>query len=438
MQKKYRIGLDLGTSSVKGVLCENGSYEPFAVAKAPFIYDRDGSGRVEIAGENYLEAVYSAIRQLTASLPENGEILSLCAASASGNVMLLGGDFEPLTPIISWLDTRTKGETDLVLGENFDTAAYYEKTGWGLIKNQFPLACLSRLRVREPDLLKKAAYVTMSTEYLLKNLTGEWGISTSAGTPFYLIDQRSGRYCEEVLAKLGIKEEQLPPVVKNGSVIGKVTKEAAGKTGLPEGTPVLAGTFDHPGAARGSGVTKKGEMLLSCGTSWVGFFPLESREKGIENKMLLDPFLSENGGPWAGMVSLAGVASSIDSYIDKYISSGDDKFTLFEEYAQKSEPSSLRLSFTKDDEKLISELDKPQIARAIMQSVALELKKDFDRLRKGGIDAMSAVMVGGPTGCPYWKNVIEEVTGIKVRIGNGAYAGAIGAANIEKADDRNV
>ena len=432
MKQPYVIGLDIGTSSIKGALVDASGKRPPVTFRVPFRYETDETGKVEISAESYLNCAYTALRSLFSSLPENGTLAGICAGSASGNALFLDSDHRAMTPIFNWQDTQTKAEeSDAVLGADFDLDAYYRSTGWGYDKRTFPLAVLCRYAVRNPAILREAGYFCMSTEYLYYNLTGSWGISTSAGTPFYLIDQKTASYRNDILERFGLLLEQLPPVVPIGSVIGIVTEEASSLCGIPAGVPVIAGAFDHPSAARGVGVLKPGQMLLSCGTSWVGFYPIAERELVEQNHMLIDPFLSEKGGPWAGMVSLASVSARIEEYIRSSVANEGNIYKQFESYAKQSKRGAggLKITFSEEDDlNYIRSFGKPEIARAIMEGVVGKLALDFERLSRGGVSASDAVMVGGPTECPFWTTVIEELTGIRVGIRNGAYAGAIGSS----------
>ena len=191
------------------------------------------------------------------------------------------------------------------------------------------------------------------------------------------------------------------------------------------------GSFDHPSAARGAGVFNEGEMLLSCGTSWVGFFPINDRDKAVSAKVLIDPFLSEKGGAWGTMVSVASVSARIEMYIKRYIDHSEKRFDILTELAQKSAlgANGLRiyLNDEPDDEK-IKAFSKEDIARAIMEGAVILLKEKLDTLKKIGISPKSAVMVGGPSKNPVYLKIIEEICGIKVRIIHGVNAGAVGAA----------
>lgn len=428
---KFIIGLDIGTSSVKGILAdENGKI--IDTARYAFEYDTDENGKIEIPADRYLDTCCSALRQLCESLPAGGELCSISAASASGNVMILDQNYNPLTPIVNWQDTRTGDEVGQVLGTDFDYDAYFRSTGWAFSGRTFPLATLCRLKKDSPELFKKGNKVAMSTEYLYYMLTGSWGLSTSAGTPFYLIDQVSGEYRKDILDILGLDCSQLPPIVHTGSTVGRVTAQGSAASGIPEGVKIAAGTFDHPSAARGTGILETGQMLLSCGTSWVGFYPVSSRECAVENHMLIDPFLSENGGPWAGMVSLASVSTEIKKYITEYVSDEGNVYKNFEAYSAQSERGAggLTINFENDDPDYIRSFPKKHIARAIMEGVVNKLNSDFTRLAQGGIRATGAVMVGGPTECPLWTQVIEYITGMPVIIRHGAFAGSVGAAMV--------
>lgn len=423
----YLIGLDIGTSSVKGVLLATDGNVRFA-GKESFVYTYPCEKGVEISAEAYLQTCCRLLRRLTAELPTEGTLRGVCAAAASGNLLLLDKDGKPSTPIYNWQDHRVSDECTAVLGADFDREAYYRKIGWGFLPHSFPLAMLCWLKVHKPELLAEAGKVCMSTEYLFHSLTGNWGISNSAGTPFYLIDQRQDAYIPEVLNALGIKEDQLPPVSTAGELLGYVTPEGTALSGLPTGTAVYLGTFDHPSAARAAGILHQGQLLLSCGTSWVCFYPLRERSAAIDAHMLVDPFLSDFGGCWAGMASLSSISVRIERYIRRYIADTGNIFDVFAEEAAKSAPGAggLVLDLYSDTE--ITGYPKCHIARAVMEAVVRLLQDQLAQMESHGIAVKEAVMVGGPSECPLWGQVIEEMTGLRVLPGKGAYTGAEGAA----------
>ncbi|MBR2972646.1 MAG: hypothetical protein IKC41_00405 [Clostridia bacterium] len=421
------IGLDIGTSSVKGILMtEDGTVKK--TARGGFDYTKLENGGIEIAADDFIDVCFSTIRELAQAA--DGEVAGICAASASGNLVILDKKNKPVTPIFNWQDTRVTTEARDILGD-MDLDAFYNKVGWPFDYKTFPLALACYVKKHEPEKIKNCGKVCMSTEYLYYKLTGKWGISTSAGTPFYFIDQITGKYIPEVLEKLGINETQVPPVMPCGSILGTVTEKAAADCGLSEAVQVVLGSFDHPSAARGAGIMNEGEMLLSCGTSWVGFFPVKQREKLVKAKTLIDPFLSEKGGCWAGMVSVPSVSEQIWTYVSKYIDDGKDAYKKLSEYAKKSTAGANGLVIcptkTPCDEEILK-YPKEDIARAIMEGTVNLLKDKLNALSVVGIKTEKAIMVGGPSEDLMWISLISEICKIKAEPAFGVATGAVGAA----------
>lgn len=426
---KYLIGLDIGTSSVKGVLMTPEG-DTVHTAKEVFVYRRLENGGVEIDAKDYLTACLQAIRTL-AQAAEGGRIEGICASSASGNVLLLDPQGEPMTPIINWQDKRVTGEAREVLGR-MDDGAFYRLVGWPFSYETFPLAQLCYIKKHSPALLRNCGKVCMSTEYLYYVLTGKWGISSSAGTPFYLLDQQKGSYIESLLRILGIGEDKLPPVMPCGHILGTVQEEMEALCGIPAGTPVILGSFDHPSAARGVGVLREGQMLLSCGTSWVAFFPIADRDKGADAGLLIDPFLAPKGC-YGVMWSVSSLSERIALYVNRYIDDSPDAFQKLSALARQSVPGAnglcIDLQADADDAKILA-FPKEDIARAIMEGTVRLLQAGLSSLAAKGICASEAIMVGGPSEDPYWTCLIEELCHITVKVRRGAFAGAVGAALI--------
>jgi len=425
----HLIGMDMGTSSVKAILMtEDGKV--IKVARGAFDYTKLENGGVEISAEDYAKVCIDVIKELADAA--GGDVKAVCASSASGNLLVLDKENKPLTGIINWQDKRVGDEAKEVFSY-LDTDEFYKQIGWPFGFKAFPLAQMAYIKKTEPEIIEKAGKVCMSTEYLYFLLTGKWGISTSAATPFFFIDQQKGEYISHLMETLGVTEDMFPPVMNAAQTLGGIKGEMAASTGLKEGTPVVLGTFDHPSAARGVGVLKEGQVLLSCGTSWVGFFPIESREKIADAKMLIDPFLSPNGGCWAGMTSVASISERIWLYVSTFIDDGKEAFSKLSSLAKKAEKGAGGLKINPKDEpdkEEILKFSKENIARAIMEGTVNLLKERLDMLKEKGISATEGIMVGGPSEDSYWIELIEDMTGIKLSVIHGQYAGAVGAATM--------
>ncbi|GGD53123.1 xylulokinase [Paenibacillus nasutitermitis] len=423
----YLIGLDIGTSAVKGVLM---STDGLIVSKErkETEYQSFAGGWIQFDVDQLYRITVDVIRRLTTVLPEGASVAALSIASASGNTVLVDDRGEPMIPAFSWMDTRATNEMQTVFG-TLKADDVHELTGWPLL-NMFPLAHLSWLKCHRPEFLDHSSKICMSTEYINFKLTGKWGIDNSTATTFYLLDQEKGEWHQPFLQQLGITGEKLPPIHAPGTVLGTITSNAALKTGLPPGTPVVLGSFDHPCAARGSGVLDEGQLLISCGTSWVGFSPVKERQKALRQKMLVDPFLHP-AGAWGSMFSLPAISASVDKYIGTYISAGPDRYLAFDKLAGSALPGAGGLIINPMQEPGNASLAgyaKADIARALMEGTVYLFNMQLEKLEHAGIPFSSVAMVGGPSESSNWPQIVSDVLGMEVSAINGASAGSVGAA----------
>jgi len=419
----YLIGLDLGTTAIKGVII-TADGDVLTTATDGYNYEVKKNQKL-LDPKDFLDSCYSVIRRLTDRVGRDGRVLAICSCCASGNLILLDEKSQPVTPIIGWQTAVDKEDIAAFLTEDEKKKLYYT-VGWPLNVG-FPAAYLMAIKRRCPERLSRAKTVAMSAEYLNFNLTGKWGISHSMGTPFFLMDQEKGVYNTPLLEKLGIDEEKLPPIFKKGTVLGNIKAEIAEELGLSSETRVVLGSFDHPSGAMGAGVFEEGEMLLSCGTSWVEFFPVPSREFAISTKGLVDRFMLD-GAPYCVMKSITSVSEKIDALRHHYL--GDISHKEFDELAKGAPLGSngLRFYFTDKDFSIEERFSKGDIARAIIEAAAFILKDNLEQLEKCGLRAEKITMIGGISNSADCVKIISEVLERPVRVANGQAAGAIGAA----------
>jgi xylulokinase len=419
----YLIGLDLGTSAIKGVLVD-GRGRVIADAGAATAYAHPHPGWVEADADAHYRRVCAVLRTLAAAAP--GPVVALAMAAASGNTLLTDDAGAPLTPIINWMDGRA-AEAPLPALAGLTVAEVTRITGWPCVTS-FPLGHLAWLREHRADLYRAAGHYAMDTDWLLYQLTGQWRMDHSTATTFHLQEQTRGAYYAPFLARLGIPEAKLSPLVAPGAPVGPLTPAAATDTGLPPHTLVVAGCFDHPAAARAMGVLAPGALLLSCGTSWVGFTPGMDRQALLDAGLLCDPFLSAQGGPWGGLFSVPAIGPTIDWYLDHLIAPGEtDRLGVFNALAAAAPPGAGGLSIDLREPPHPLAADRALISRAVMEGAARLLHEKLQALEAQGFHFTQAVMVGGPAASPIWPAIVAELTGLAVTVGDRA-AGARGAA----------
>lgn len=417
---EYFIGLDIGTSAVKGaLLSEDGRL--ITVTDKKFEYEDEGTFRL-LDPEDFCKRCFDVIRDL--SDKADGRIAAVCFCHASGNPLFLDADMKPLTRIIGWQSVIDQSDIDAVYTKE-EQDAFYRVVGWGFF-NGMPAADLAYIKVHKPEILEKTKFFTMSGEYLNYKMTGKWGISHSMGTPSYLMDQEKGVYNTAVLEKFGLSEDMLPPIYEKGTVLGTVLPGIADRLGLSTDTAVVLGSFDHPSGALGAGVLRPGQLLLSCGTSWVELFPDESREHALSTGGLVDRF-ALNGPKWCVMSSLESISDKIDERRNHFFGSVPHKY--FDGLAGEAKPGSngLIIDFTDGDYKRAEGYDKRDIARAILEGAAKLLQNNLKDLEKCGLYAESITAIGGITNSKIATEIISNALQREIKVVNGQSAGAVGS-----------
>lgn len=419
------IGLDLGTSAIKGVLFdETGKILAEAGAETRHLHSHPGW--VEVSPESHYENVCQILRALAAAAP--GDVTALAMAAASGNTLLTDEAGVPLTPIISWMDARAQQDSPAALA-GLTAAAVARIVGWPCV-DCLPLAHLAWLREKQPRLYAEAGHVGMDTDWLLHRLTGRWIMDVSTATTFHLVDQCAGAHHAPFLSRLGLRREQLSPLAPVGVAVGPLTASAQRDTGLSARTIVVTGSFDHPAAARAVGVLAPGQLMLSCGTSWVGFVPCQERAAVLEAQLLCDPFLAPRGGPWGGMFSVPQIGTTIQWYVNHVIAPGErDPIRIFNEAAAEASAGAGGVAIDLSAAPRPVAGSRANISRAVMEGAARLLNVKILALKQRGFAYARAVMVGGPAASPVWPGIVSEVTGLTISVG-GRSAGARGAALI--------
>jgi len=383
------IGLDLGTSAIKGVCWDAASGIRRTVNEAVAL-DYPAPAHVEIDPLRYEAQVIRILRYLAEA--SDGPVGGMAFAAASGNTLLCDTEGTPRTPIISWLDKRL---TDWMPPAEWSIRA---TCGWPAIRT-FPLMHLEDFRRTAPELLRTSV-VSMNNCWLTWRLCGTHALDYSNATPFYLVDQTSRRYAS-YLDYYGLTVNQMPALVNPGTLIGTLRPElCAGQ--LTSSTKVVGGSFDHPAAARSAGIDEPGVLLLSCGTSWVGFYAARQR-CDIPEKDLCDCYESATGGCWGGMFSVAEIGRELAAFVLAHYGDAPDNYRQFNEDALKAGTES----------------------RAVLLRIIDRFREKF--VCHPGMTRL--VLCGGPSEGKAVPQLLESILGLPVTVSPyRSYAGAVGAA----------
>lgn len=255
------IALDLGTSSARAFRYDAAARR-LGGTKVPYAWTVTADGGVEVAAETLLEATAAA---LDGVLAEAEEPIAVGWSALWHTLLGVGGDGAPVTPVYAWSDTRS-GADAAVLRAELDGAAVHARTGAELHPSYLP-ARLRWLRRTAPERFAAARWWMSAAEYLGWRLFGERRVSLSIASATGLLDQRTCRWDDEILAAVGLDAARLSPLVDLAEPYCGLVPDFAGRWPLLARVPWLPAAGDGACANLGSGCATRDRAALSMGSS---------------------------------------------------------------------------------------------------------------------------------------------------------------------------
>jgi D-xylulose kinase len=192
------------------------------------------------------------------------QVVGISVTNQRETVVPLDKDGNALRNAIVWQDRRTIPQCDWIR-KQVSPAQVYSITGL-TIDPYFSAPKMLWIREKERNVFDATDKFLLVHDYLLYRLSGRFITDYSNASRTLLLDLRSAKWSDTMLARLGIPLEKLPTPVESGSQVGDLTEKAARETGLRAGTPVIAGGGDQQCAALGVGVVREGMIKSTTGT----------------------------------------------------------------------------------------------------------------------------------------------------------------------------
>ncbi|GGJ38888.1 sugar kinase [Streptomyces brasiliensis] len=439
MLRNAVIGVDIGTSSSKGVLVGlDGSLIRSAVRE--HTPARPGPGRFEMDASVWWREFTELTRELTAA----GDtcVVAVGVSGMGPCVLLTDEDDTPLRPAVLYgVDTRSVRQIERIearlgadeiirrCGSALTTQAAGPKIAW--------------IADEEPELYARARRLYMPSSWLVGKLTGTYVLdhhSASQCTPLY--DTLAGEWYAPWAAEVapGI---DLPPLRWSGEAAGTLTAEAARETGLPAGIPVTTGTIDAWAEALSVGAQHTGDLMLMYGTTMFLIHTVP--------KPLTSPSLWGTVGALPGTRNLAGgmaTSGAVTNWL-RDLFDGTDHAELTR-LAAESGPGAnglLMLPYFSGERTPVMDPDargviagltlshtRGDLYRAALEATGFGVRHNIEVIEEAGGDIRRVVAVGGGTQGSLWTQIVSDITGrpqeLRTTTIGASYGGALLAAQL--------
>lgn len=419
---KYSLGIDIGTSSAKGVLFAPG-VRPVAQASAEYETLLPQPGWAQQKPDDWWNASVSVIRTLlrkSGVAPEQIKVVSVSCQAPT--VLLLDKSGTPLYDAIIWMDRRSEAECAelakavgrerifAITGTRLDPYYVYPELLW--VKNHVP------------EVLEQADVLLQVNGYINYKLTGQYSLDAVHASHTQMYDVQKHCWSEEFFEAIGVSPSLFPPVTECTELIGTVTAQAAELTGLCEGTAVLSGTVDGAAAVLEAGVTGGGSAVEMTGTStglMIAFDEMKTSPNMahqysiVPGKHILYGAMSATGASykWARqqIFDHAGTQPNAYASMDAEIlrEAPEPTDLLFLPYLQgerspiwDSNARGVYLGLTLST-------TRAQLLRAVLEGAGFALRDNAEEAKKAGVSIQSLRSVGGCSTSELWTKIKASI-----------------------------
>ncbi|MFN8440483.1 MAG: FGGY-family carbohydrate kinase [Caldilineaceae bacterium] len=429
----YLLGIDIGTSSSKGVLV---TADGVVVAAhiVPHGMNMPHPGWFEQDAEQVWWGDFVQIcRQL---LAQSGiaaqQIACIGISTTSPCVLPIDQEGRALRPgILYGIDTRASEEVrylESVIGEDQLAERYKIK-----LSSQSAAAKILWLRKHEPEVWRKTHLIVGAAGYLLQQLTGDTAIDIYDAMAYApLIDiQRHG--WDDAMESLIAPISKLPRVTWTCEIAGKVNQHAAAVTGLAVGTPVITGTADAAAEAISAGLSQIGDLMVMYGSSI--FFILKCARLHTSRIFSGSPFLEPNSFVVTGSMTTSGTLTKWfrDLFAPLEVAAqtegGEDAYTALARLAAQSPIGANGLIALPHFAGARTPLFNPEakgaffgltlrhtradLYRALLESVGFGIRQNIEAMRTEGLHPNRILAVGGGTHNPLWMQIVSDIANIE-------------------------
>ncbi len=425
------IGIDQGSSSTKSAVVSLEGQVLFETRKDLKLPLRAGF-LVEHNAEDILHSVAGALKESVqavqgTSVPILGIGLSCQRSSCLSFSESTGA---PLTPVISWRDTRGHNLIDSIKDQGsliqrlsgLPLTPYYSASKLRWIRDNIAAS-------KQPD----AVFGTLSSllvRYLCGNREDVIDHTHAARTQLMNINTLS--WDDELLRLFGLTGIRLPKIVPSGHLFGKTRTEAGD-------VPLLACIGDQQAAMLGLGVLERGDAGINFGTG--GFLMVNTGSELVpaqglmasvhysddkEMRYLLEGSVNAVGDALEWLRTNLGLFKEYQEIDDLCWKAATDTVAFIGLNGTGAPYWETNISSSFHG--LESESTSADMVRAAVEGFVFFIQRIAEEIQKSGIKLRNFVLAGGLSSITYLSQIQADILKTDLRVIGGREASALGAA----------
>jgi gluconokinase len=430
------VGVDIGTTSTKAVAYD-GSGRAYASHAVGYPLHEPVAGYAEQNPDEILAAVLTTVHEVAATV--DAPVAGLSFSTAMHSLVGLDADGAPLTPSVTWADSRASRQAERIRS-SANGLALHRRTGTP-VHPMSPLPKLVWFHEQEPALCERVARWVGIKDYVLLQLCDALVMDHSTASATGLLDISRMVWDNEALQLASITAEQLPELVTTTTVL-HATSKTTEAVGLPAETPVVVGAGDGPLANLGIGAVRPGVAACSIGTS--------GALRVMVDRPAVDPLggvfcyaLTEghwvvggainNGGivlDWAGNALAPDLP---EPPVEKLLALASRApvgcgglimlpYLLSERAPHWSSlPRGAYVGLTREHRR-------EHMVRAALEGVCQQLSLVLQSMRAASIEVREVRATGGFARSPLWRQMLADSLGMPVQFASGHEGSSFGAA----------
>jgi xylulokinase len=418
------VGIDIGTTSAKGIAIDPESGGTLATAESEYPVTSPHPGWMEQRPAAWLTAVHEVLAGLRTAA---AEVLGIGFSGQMHGLVCLDDRDAVIRPAILWNDQRSAPQcAALEAGTGRDRLL--RLTGNRALPG-FTAPKLLWMRENEPAEFARIRRICLPKDYVRDRLVGGHRTDVADASGTLLLDVGERRWSTELLTDLDIPASWLPELAESPDAVGKL-----------DGVTVAAGAGDQAAAAVGAGITGPGPLSVVLGTSGVVLAGTDRFLTDVEGRV--HAFCHAAPGRWLVMGVMLSAAGSLAWFHDTLLPGIAYDAMLGE--AERVPPGCDGLVFlpylTGERTPYADPLARAAfcglsvthgrgaLARAVLEGVAFALRDCLDVVSGVGVSATRGRVSGGGSRSRLWLEIVASALEVPLEVMATDQGSAFGAA----------